>query len=52
MASVYREMRRGEVPTEVGTRYVYVLTQIARVLEVSDLEKRLIALEAAHVTQR
>ena len=45
MASLYREMRRGEVPTEVGSRLAYVLQQVARVLEASDLERRLDELE-------
>lgn len=48
LASVYREMRRGDVPTEVGSRLAYVLLQVAKVLEASDLEKRLDALEAAN----
>lgn len=45
MSRVYREMRRGDVETQDGTRLVYVLTQIAKVIEVSELEQRIEALE-------
>ena len=49
MAATYREMRTGVLESSEGTRFVYVLTQIAKVLEVAELERRLALLEAKSV---
>jgi len=45
MARVYREMRAGELPHECGTRLVYVLDRIGKLIEVAQVEVRLIELE-------
>ena len=47
MAKVYREARRGKLPTEEATRLVYVLTQIVKVHEMAVIERRIAALEQA-----
>ena len=46
MAKVYRDMKLQKIPTHDGTRLVYVLAQIGKMIEVHDLEKRLNVLEA------
>jgi hypothetical protein len=45
MAKVYREARRGEKNTQEAGRLVYILSQIARIIEGSDLEQRVAKLE-------
>lgn len=45
MARVYREMESGKRDNQDGSRLVYVLTQIAKVLEFTELERRLAVLE-------
>jgi hypothetical protein len=45
MATVYREMRAGEIPPENGTRLVYVLDRIGKLIEIAQVEARLIELE-------
>jgi len=45
ISRVYREMEGGKRDTQDGSRLVYVLTQIARVLELTEIERRLIRLE-------
>jgi hypothetical protein len=45
MARVYREMEDGRRDSQDGGRLVYVLTQIAKVLELTEIERRLIRLE-------
>src|SRR4051794_23067 len=45
LTRVYKDMRRGQIESREGTRLAYVLLAIARVLESSDLEVRLTALE-------
>ena len=45
MASVYRAMKRKEIPAQEGTRLVYVLRSIADVLEIEELERRIEELE-------
>jgi hypothetical protein len=47
MARVYRDMESGKRETQEGSRLTYVLTQIAKVLEFTELERRLSALEAS-----
>lgn len=45
MGKVYRDMKQHRIDCQDGTRLVYVLTQIAKVIELADLERRLAALE-------
>ena len=45
MARIYREMESDKRDSQDGSRLVYVLTQIAKVLEFTELERRLVALE-------
>jgi hypothetical protein len=46
MAKVYREMKLQSIPTSDGTRLVYVLAQIGKMIELHDIEKRVEKLEA------
>ena len=46
MACVYRSMKSGSVETSDGTKLVYVLGQIGRMITDHDFEKRIEALEA------
>ncbi len=46
MAKVYREARSGLVEVQDGTKLVWMLQAVAKVIEGSDLEKRLEILEA------
>jgi hypothetical protein len=45
MARVYRDMRVSKIDMGDGTKLVYVLSQIARVIEVADVQLRMDALE-------
>jgi hypothetical protein len=45
MGTVYREMRLGITPPETGSKLVYALSQMAKVVEVALLEQRIEALE-------
>jgi hypothetical protein len=45
LGRVYRDMRKGKVATQDGTRYTYVLKAIADLIAQSDLEARIEALE-------
>ena len=45
MAKVYREMKLEKIPAADGTRLVYVLAQIGKMIELHDLEKRVNELE-------
>lgn len=45
MAKVYREMRHGKIETGEGSKLVYVLVQIAKVIETSEIEARMESLE-------
>jgi hypothetical protein len=45
MSRVYRDMRAGTVATQDGTRLVYVLSELRKMFEVCELEKRLERLE-------
>lgn len=51
MARVYREVRAGRLESTEGTRRVYILDRMAKVIEVALLEERLAALEAKHGTK-
>jgi hypothetical protein len=52
MAKVYRSMKSGELQSSDGTRLVYVLTQIGKMIEVHEVEKRLVVLELAREKRR
>ena len=52
MARVYRDMRAGRIDTADGTKLAYVLAQLGRLIESSEIEKRLEALEGVLVTRR
>lgn len=45
MAKVYRHMKLQKILTHDGTRLVYVLVQIGKMIELHDLEKRVNVLE-------
>jgi hypothetical protein len=45
MASVYRGMRNGSIETSDGSRLVYVLTQVGKMIEMHDLELKIKLLE-------
>ena len=45
MAKVYRDMRRGVVDTGDGSKLVYVLAQIGKMIELHEFEARLNILE-------
>ncbi len=45
MAKVYRNMRSGKIQMQDGTRLVFVLSQIGKMIELHEIEKRIIALE-------
>ena len=44
MSRIYLEMKSGKRDSQEGSRLVYVLTQIAKVLELTEIERRLIQL--------
>lgn len=45
MARVYRDARTGQTSTADASRLVYMLTSIAKMIEIGQLEQRLAALE-------
>ena len=45
MARQYREMESGKRDPQDGTKLVYVLAQIGKVLELTEIERRLARLE-------
>src|SRR5687767_6622372 len=45
MAAVYADCRQGRMDAVIGTKLVYMLVSIAKVLEASDLEQRIGVLE-------
>ena len=45
MAKVYRDMKQQKIPAQDGTRLVYVLTQIGKMIELHDIEKRVNRIE-------
>ena len=46
MANVYRKMNSREIEPSDGTKLVYVLGQIGKMIEVHEIEKRIELLEA------
>ena len=49
MARVYRETRFNKISPANGTKLVYMLTSILRAYESTEIEKRLVDLEKAHL---
>lgn len=45
MARVYRDMRGDRIDTQDGTRLVYALSQIGKLIEASTIERLIEALE-------
>ncbi len=45
MAKIYRESRSGVIEVQDGTKFVWMLQAVAKVIEGSDLEKRIEILE-------
>jgi len=52
MARVYRDMRSGKVETADGTKLAYVLSQIGKLIEAGEIEKRLEALEGVLTSRK
>lgn len=52
MAKVYRETRCNKVLPSNGTKLVYMLINILKAYEVTEIEKRLTDLELAHLEGR
>ena len=48
MARVYRETRFNKILPNNGSRLVYMLINILKAYEVTEIEKRLVELEKAH----
>ena len=49
MAKVYRETRCNKILPSNGTKLVYMLINILKAYEVTEIERRLTALELAHL---
>ena len=49
MARVYRETRFNKILPNSGTKLVYMLTNILKAYEASEIEKRLVELEKANL---
>ena len=49
MARVYRETRFNKILPNNGSKLMYMLTSILRAYEVTEIEKRLVELEKAHL---
>jgi hypothetical protein len=49
MARVYRETRYNKILPSNGTKLVYMLTNILKAYEATEIEKRLTDLELAHL---
>ena len=47
MARVYRDIRHGRIESQEVTRITYVRTQIAKIIQVSELDARIEAVERA-----
>ncbi len=52
MAKVYRETRRNKILPSNGTKLVYMLINILKAYEATEIEKRLTDLELAHLEGR
>ena len=49
MSKIYRDMKYKRIETSDGTKLVYVLSQIGKMIELHDIERRLIVLENRRV---
>ncbi len=49
MARVYRETRFNKILPINGTKLIYILIHILKAYEVTEIEKRLVDLEKAHL---
>lgn len=49
MARVYRETRFNKILPTSGTKLIYMLINILKAYEVTEIEKRLVDLEKAHL---
>ena len=49
MAKVYRETRRNKILPSNGTKLVFMLMSILKAYEATEMEKRLVGLELAHL---
>tara|TARA_R110000868_G_scaffold189513_2_gene432514 strand:- start:711 stop:944 length:234 start_codon:yes stop_codon:yes gene_type:complete len=49
MARVYRETRGNKILPNNGTKLVYMLINILKAYEVTEIEKRIVELEKAHL---
>jgi pyruvate/2-oxoglutarate dehydrogenase complex dihydrolipoamide acyltransferase (E2) component len=45
MAKIYREMRNQKIDAADGTKLIYVLSQIGKMIEIHDIEKRINLIE-------
>ena len=45
MAKVYRDSRQGRIDVADGAKLVFMLSQVGKMIEMTDLERRLAALE-------
>ena len=52
MARVYRDMRAGRVETSDGTKLAYVLSQLGKLIESGEIEKRIEALEGVLISRK
>jgi len=52
MARVYRDMRSGKIDTQDGTKLAYVLSQLGRLIEAGEIEKRLEAVEGVLLSRK
>jgi len=48
MARIYREVEGGKRDSQEGSRLTYMLSQITKVLELTEIERRLTVLEGGH----
>ena len=48
MAKVYREMRAKKIDAADGTKFIYALTAIGKMIEIHEIEARIEALEERH----
>lgn len=48
MAKVYRETRGGKIDSSLGSRLMYMLGLLMKAYEMSEIERRLVALEQEH----
>lgn len=49
---VYRDMRAGVIPTQDGTRLIYALDRIGRLLEIGQIERDIADLESVFGIQQ